>query len=520
MYWADEIATNLIEKNPQKEEFVCAAGISPSGTVHIGNFRDVATCYCVAKALRDKGKKVKFIFSWDNFDRFRKIPKTVDESYSRYIGRAYTDIPDPDGCHASYAEHNQREFEQALEKFGIDVSYRYQTDNYLSGVYAKQVIFAVQKRKEIYDILLEFKTQDASAEEREAFYPLNLYCSECGKDTTTIVSQSEDGSKLEYVCKCGKHETVDLNEYFRVKLVWKVDWPMRWKHEGVDFEPGGKDHASLGGSYQVASVIAEKIFGIEPPFFQRYEFIGIKGATGKMSSSSGINLSPNEILRIYEPGVVLWLYAKTEPTKAFDFCFDERIEKQYFEFDKFMSMVRDGKADAHITRIYDFCRMEDYPKEPVSFSQLASFAPAVGFRADALCELFRKIGQDFTPEEISGRLALVKHWLETYSPENIINFNTQRNDEYYAALSETEKGWVNRLYANLSANDYADTKAMQDMLYDIPKLAGNDDKENVKLQRRFFEIVYMLLYGKNKGPRLYLLLTAFDKGEYLRLFNF
>ena len=28
------------------------------------------------------------------------------------------------------------------------------------------------------------------------------------------------------------------------KLVWKVDWPMRWKHEGVIFEPAGEDHHS------------------------------------------------------------------------------------------------------------------------------------------------------------------------------------------------------------------------------------------------------------------------------------
>lgn len=520
MYWADEIAINLIEKNPQKEEFVCAAGISPSGIVHIGNFRDVATCYCVAKALKDKGKKVKFIFSWDDFDRFRKVPKGLDSSYSQYIGKPYTDIPDPEGCHGSYAEHFQSDFEESLKKFGIEVSYRYQTEVYLSGAYKEQVIHAVEKRKEIYDILIEFKTQDASDEERESFYPVNLYCSECGKDTTTIISDSDFGSKLEYRCKCNNHETVDLNEYFHVKLVWKVDWPMRWKYEEVDFEPGGKDHASVGGSYQVSSVIAREIFGIEPPFFQRYEFIGIKGATGKMSSSSGINLSPGEILKIYEPGVVLWLYAKTEPIKAFDFCFDERIEKQYFEFDKFMSMVKNGKADEHITRIYDFCRMEDYPKEPVSFSQLASFAPAVGFRPDALCDLFSKIGQDYTVNEINKRLPLVKYWLETYSPESIINFNESPNEDYYSTLADHEKSWVNKLYENLNNNDYSNTKEMQDMLYAISKLPENSDKENVKLQRRFFEIVYMLLYGKGKGPRLYLLLTAFDKKDYINLFNF
>ena len=40
MHWSEEIAQRVIARNPEKEEYVCAAGISPSGSVHIGNFRD------------------------------------------------------------------------------------------------------------------------------------------------------------------------------------------------------------------------------------------------------------------------------------------------------------------------------------------------------------------------------------------------------------------------------------------------------------------------------------------------
>ena len=51
----------------------------------------------------------------------------------------------------------------------------------------------------------------------------------------------------------------------------------------------------------VACVISRKIFHHEPPMFQGYEFIGIKGSTGKMSGSSGLNLTPETLLKIYEP---------------------------------------------------------------------------------------------------------------------------------------------------------------------------------------------------------------------------
>ena len=51
--------------NVYKEEYVCAAGISPSGAVHIGNFRDIATSYYVVRALQKLGKKARLLFSWD-----------------------------------------------------------------------------------------------------------------------------------------------------------------------------------------------------------------------------------------------------------------------------------------------------------------------------------------------------------------------------------------------------------------------------------------------------------------------
>ena len=43
MYWADQLADEIIRRDPNKEEYVCAAGISPSGSVHFGNVRDIAT---------------------------------------------------------------------------------------------------------------------------------------------------------------------------------------------------------------------------------------------------------------------------------------------------------------------------------------------------------------------------------------------------------------------------------------------------------------------------------------------
>ncbi len=82
------------------------------------------------------------------------------------------------------------------------------------------------------------------------------------------------------------------------------------------------DHASINGSYDTSKHISKQIFGYDAPIFQGYEFIGISdagSATGKMSGSSGLNLTPETLLKLYQPEVLLWLYSRNEPLKAFNF---------------------------------------------------------------------------------------------------------------------------------------------------------------------------------------------------------
>ena len=55
MNWAKEVAMRIIEERPNEEVYTVASGVSPSGFVHIGNFREIATPYLVAKELRKLG---------------------------------------------------------------------------------------------------------------------------------------------------------------------------------------------------------------------------------------------------------------------------------------------------------------------------------------------------------------------------------------------------------------------------------------------------------------------------------
>ncbi len=528
MHWSEEIAKRIIERNPDKEEYVCAAGISPSGSIHIGNFRDIATSYFVVRALRKMGRKARLLFSWDEFDRLRKVPVNVAkvrDDMEQHIGKPYVDVENPFADSPeikTYAEYFEKEFEQSIVKFGIEMDYRHQADMYRSGKYVEHILHALRKRGEIFDILDSHRTQDAQEGEREAYYPVSIYCPVCGKDTTKIHSLSDDCTIAQFSCQCGHNGEFDFTKDFNCKLAWKIDWPMRWMYEGVDFEPGGKDHAARNGSYDTSKDISKAIFGYEAPLFQGYEFIGIKGTTGKMSGSSGLNLTPETLLKLYQPEVILWLYSKTEPLKAFDFCFDDGILRQYFEFDKMQTAWEDGTADEHTSAIMYNTTVEGRRPATVPMSLLVQLGSVVNFNVPMLEIVFEKIGTPYKYADFADRLERAKFWLEQCSPENVNRLRTYRNWELYNSFTNEEKKEIELLCNFLKTDGYT-LDDLNAALYAIPKkiFGENMDAKELKgVQGQFFKNVYKLIIDKERGPRLYLFLFAVDKESYLSLLDF
>ena len=536
MHWSEEIAEKIIARDPNKEEYVCAAGVSPSGSVHIGNFRDFATPYFVVKALQKKGKKAKLLVSWDEFDRCRKIPANVQavvgSDYDKYIGCPYVDIPDPWGCHESYAAHFEEEFLKGIAPFGMELDCRYQAEMYRSGKYTKDIIEAIQKRGEIFEILDSFKTKDTTKSpeelkaehdaEKAVYSPVSIFCPECHTDFTKITAFSEDGTEADYTCRCGHSGHFNFLENFNCKLGWKVDWAMRWRYEQVDFEPGGKDHAAPTGSYSNSKIISKKIFGYDAPLFQGYEFIGIKGMTGKMSSSSGLNLTPDTLLKLYQPEVLLWLYAKTDPTKAFDICFDDGILRQYFEFDKMLTDCREGKANEITQDIMYNCHVNGREIATVPMALLVQLGSVVNFNVPMLETVFEKIGTPYKEADFADRLMRAKFWLEQCAPDQVNRLRATRNFEVFETLDEKEKETVALLHAYIAKGGYT-LDELNTELYAIPKqVYGTDmsDKELKGIQGTFFKNVYKLLIDKERGPRLYLFLYAIESERYVGLLDF
>ena len=241
-----------------------------------------------------------------------------------------------------------------------------------------------------------------------------------------------------------------------------------------------------------------------------------------MSGSSGLNLTPETLLKLYEPELLLWLYAKNEPLKAFNFCLDDGILRQYFEFDKMLSEVREGKANELNQYVMDLCKVDGRTVVPVPMGLIVQLGSVVDFNKEMLELVFEKIGTPYKEKDFADRLERAKFWLEVCSPENVNKLNAKRNWEYYETLDTAEKEEIKDLYAYIQNGGYS-LDELQTELYAIPadrRGLSKDDKQLKNYQGKFFKNVYNLLISKEKGPRLYLFLYAIEPERYLNLLDF
>ncbi|MFF7390016.1 lysine--tRNA ligase [Streptomyces scabiei] len=559
--WVSRFADEVIEESERRapgKPVVVASGLSPSGPIHLGNLREVMTPHLVADEIRRRGHQVRHLISWDDYDRYRKVPngvEGVDESWAEHIGKPLTSVPAPRGsAHPNWAEHFKAAMVDALAEMGVEFDGISQTAQYTSGVYREQILHAMKHRGDIDAILDQYRTKKAPAgsakkqsqkpvdeAELEAaegsgaageddgssgtagYFPYKPYCGECGKDLTTVTAYDDDTTELTYTCTaCGFSETVALNEFNRGKLVWKVDWPMRWAYEGVVFEPSGVDHSSPGSSFQVGGQIVG-IFGGEQPIGPMYAFVGISGMA-KMSSSKGGVPTPADALKIMEPQLLRWLYARRRPNQSFKIAFDQEIQRLYDEWDKLDAKVADGSAlpadvAAHSRAVRTAAGELPRTPRPMPYRTLASVADITAGAEDQTLRILSEL--DPTDplaglDEVRPRLDRAEAWINTQVPADQRTIVREEADaELLKSLDEASQQSLRLLLDGLAEHWSLD--GLTHLVYGVPKVqagfsADATPKElppEIKTaQRSFFALLYHLLVGRDTGPRLPTLLLA------------
>ncbi|MGW0698886.1 lysine--tRNA ligase [Streptomyces sp. NPDC002867] len=554
--FADEVIAESERRAPGKP-VVVASGLSPSGPIHLGNLREVMTPHLVADEIRRRGYEVRHLISWDDYDRYRKVPKGidgVDESWAEHIGRPLTSVPAPKGSSfPNWAEHFKAAMTESLAELGVEYDGISQTAQYTSGAYREQILHAMRHRGDIDAILAQYRTKKDPKAQAEAqakksqkpvdeaeleaaegsgaaaeddgtgsagYFPYKPYCGSCDKDLTTVTAYDDDTTELTYTCTaCGFSETVRLSEFNRGKLVWKVDWPMRWAYEGVVFEPSGVDHSSPGSSFQVGGQIVS-IFDGKQPIGPMYAFVGISGMA-KMSSSRGGVPTPADALKIMEPQLLRWLYARRRPNQSFKIAFDQEIQRLYDEWDKLEAKVADGTvlpADAAAYSRAAGTAAGDLPRtpRPLPYRTLASVVDITAGHEDQTLRILSELdpANPVTDlDEVRPRLDRAESWISTHVPADARTVvRSEPDTELLGSLDDEGRESLRLLLEGLDTHWSLD--GLTTLVYGVPKVMAGltpDAKPTPELkvaQRAFFALLYRLLVSRETGPRLPTLLLA------------
>lgn len=533
---------------------VVASGLSPSGPIHLGNLREVMTPHLVADEIRRRGHEVRHLISWDDYDRYRKVPEGIpgtDKSWAQHIGKPLTSVPAPAGsAYPNWAEHFKAAMTAALDELGVEYDGISQTEQYTTGVYREQILHAMKHRGDIDAILDQYRTKKAPGKTKQSqkpvdeaeleaaegsgaaaeddgsgggsgYFPYKPYCGNCEKDLTTVTSYDDESTELSYVCaECGHTETVLLSEFNRGKLVWKVDWPMRWAYEGVIFEPSGVDHSSPGSSFVVGGQIVRGIFDGVQPIGPMYAFVGISGMA-KMSSSKGGVPTPADALEIMEAPLLRWLYARRKPNQSFKIAFDQEIQRLYDEWDKLDAKVADGSvlpadAAAHSRAVRTAAGELPTTPRPLPYRTLASVADITAGAEDQTLRILRDLDPSdpiASLDEARPRLDRAENWITTQVPAEARTIVRSEPDaELLGTLDEQGRESLRLLMEGLDTHWSLD--GLTTLVYGVPKVMAGldpDAKPTPELkvaQRTFFALLYRLLVSRETGPRLPTLLLA------------
>lgn len=524
--WVQRAADQAIEhaQRAGAKKIICASGVSPSGPIHLGNLREVMTAHFVAEEIKARGLDAVHLHSWDDYDRFRKVPVGLDESLNEHVGKPLSAVPDPYGERDSYASHFIAEFSASLRRLGVQMHEIRQSQQYPRGTYNAAIRKAMAERGRIFDILARFQTEgmhDTPVEERRArYYPFKPYCESCGTDFTTVTEYVDP--VVSYECRCGHSGRMSLadGEPISGKLQWKVDWPMRWVHEGVDFEPAGEDHHAPSSSFASGKVLVADIFGGIAPFSFAYSFVGLAGGSSKMSGSAGGAAIPATALDVIEPAILRWLYLRRLPSQKFTIDLSPRaVQRLYDEWDRFTDQARSADASPIEKHLHGMCLATsagpvEYSKRPVSFRLLSSAADITQANTEQMARLVRQHISDDAPADTETLFAeleprvtcAINYATRLVPPEERTILRTEFNTEAWNQLDDQTQKGVQILAERLTEDWTLD--GLTRLVYGVPKILNGlpedapPTPELKKVQRAFFKALYQLLCSSDTGPRL------------------
>jgi lysyl-tRNA synthetase class 1 len=423
-------------------------------------------------------------------DGLRKVPDNIEngEVLRANLGKPLTRIPDPFGCHESFAHHNNAMLREFLDRFGFDYEFVSASDRYNAGAFDDALRNVLRNWQPIMDIMLP-----TLREERRRTYspvlpvsptsgvvlqvPVEVVDAEAG-----IVRFEDDGQLIEH-CILGGN----------AKLQWKVDWAMRWVALGVDYEMCGKD---LTDSVRESGRIARALGG-RPPEGMIYElFLDENGE--KISKSKGNGLTIEQWLSYgSEESLGFYLYRDPKSAKSLHPGVIPRAVDEYWQFrEKLASQPVEQQLGNPVWHLLRANAGQGGAGDalPVTYGLLLNLVGVLGAHAtrDQVWSYLGNYVADADPAEHPALDALVTCAL-AYNRDFIAPTLQRRKPEAGEALA------LAALDEELAATaENATVEEIQNIVYEI----GKDPHFGFEGLRDWFKALYETLLGSAQGPRM------------------
>ena len=493
-------------------------GYGPSGLPHIGTFSEVARTTWVRYAYEQlSGRPTKLIAFSDDMDGLRAVPDNVPNGdiIKPHLGKPLNQVPDPFGTHGSFSDHMNAKLQGFLDEFGFEYEFRSARDQYHGGVFNGGLQRILDCYDAVRDVIIPTLGQKrGDATDRTTWSPFMPICQNCGKVYTTRVLETDaENGAIRYACSqdfehrghtiesCGHEAQMPVGDG-NVKVGWKVDWALRWYVFGIDYEMYGKD---LIESAELSAKIV-RVLGGEPPVGSFYEmFLDANGQ--KISKTKGNGIEIDEWLRYGSLESFAW-FIYQNPTKA-----------KKLHFDVIPKSVDDYLAER--TKFAD----EPDDNSPIWFLEQPSIRADERVAYDAqisysmLLNLVNVLNTD--DREIVWNY-LLRYNERADESRELIDDMIDRALSYYRDFIVPTKQYelpgedmmpsLQQLRTFLASYEGSDPDEIQSATYQ----AGKD--HGVKLGK-WFQAMYRLLLGQERGPRLGTFIHLYGPKETLALID-
>jgi lysyl-tRNA synthetase class 1 len=267
-----------------------------------------------------------------------------------------------------------------------------------------------------------------------------------------------------------------------------------------------------------------EIYGGSAPEYVGYDFVRIKGRSGKISSSKGEVVTVLDCLEVYEPEVLRWLFVSYRPNTEFQISFDLDAITLYEAYDRVrrvaygLEETKDEQKRLVAQRALDLSSVTPHRILP---GEAMPFIP--GFRhLSMILQIFEgdlertvlhyvtsgQITTDAERERCHQRALCVRNWIEKFAPGDFRY--TIRGTAKTRTLSADEATCLGRLVATLRANPDIDEDGLVPTMKALTEGTTLDNKS-------FLPVVYDLLIDRDKGPKLTTLVTVMGTRRALEL---